>query len=198
MITKFKDQRVGVFMDVQNLYHSARNLYQTRVDFGQVLKTAAGDRKLIRAFAYVIRTKTGEEKSFFDALINLGIETRVKDLKEFFGGAKKADWDVGLAVDAIRSAPNLDVVVLISGDGDFVPLVEYLINRGKRVEVIAFEKTAARELIEAADEFINLETNAKRYLLKGKFYERLSKPLTGKVENYLHSNNGEKNISGKN
>jgi len=193
MIKKFKDQRVGVFMDVQNLYHSARNLYQTRVDFGQVLRTAAGDRKLIRAFAYVIRTKTGEERSFFDALTGLGIETRVKDLKEFFGGAKKADWDVGLAVDAIRSAPNLDVIVLISGDGDFVPLVEYLKNRGKRVEVIAFEKTAARELIEIADEFINLETSAKRYLLKGKFYERFSKPLTEKADSYLHPN--EKNLS---
>lgn len=178
-------------MDVQNLYHSARNLYQTRVNFGQVLKIATGERKLIRAFAYVIRTKTREERSFFEALTSLGIETRVKDLKEFFGGAKKADWDVGLAVDAIRTSPNLDVVVLVSGDGDFAPLVEYLRNQGKRVEVIAFEKTSARELIEAADEFTGLEINAKRFLLKGKFYEHLSGPLKKK------ENNHEENISAK-
>ena len=193
---KFKDQRVGVFIDVQNLYHSARNLYKTRVDFSQILKTAAADRKLIRAFAYVIKTKSGEERLFFEALTGIGIETRVKDLKEFFSGAKKADWDVGLCVDAIRTSPNLDVVVLVSGDSDFVPLVEYLRNQGKRVEVMAFERTAAHELIAAADEFINLEVNAKRYLLKEKFYERLGKPVI-KVNQYLNRNN-EKDLSNEN
>lgn len=193
---KFKDQRVGVFIDVQNLYHSARNLYKTRVDFSQILKTAAADRKLIRAFAYVIKTKSGEERLFFEALTGIGIETRVKDLKEFFSGAKKADWDVGLCVDAIRTSPNLDVVVLVSGDSDFVPLVEYLRNQGKRVEVMAFERTAAHELIAAADEFINLEVNARRYLLKEKFYERLGKPVI-KVNQYLNRNN-EKDLSNEN
>lgn len=195
MIQKFKDQRVGVFMDVQNLYHSARNIYKTRVDFNQILKTAVGNRKVIRAFAYVIKTKSGEERSFFDALSGLGIETRVKDLKEFFGGAKKGDWDVGLAVDAIRTSSNLDTVVLVSGDSDFVPLVEYLKNHGKRVEVMAFGKTAAHELIAIADEFVDLDTNAKHYLLKGKFYERLGQPVA-KVNHYLK--NGQKNIQNNN
>lgn len=121
---------------------------------------------MIRAFAYVVRTKTGEEKPFFDALIKLGIETRVRDLQEFFGGLKKADWDVGIVIDAIRTAPSVDVIVLASGDGDFIPLVEYLKNQGKRVEVIAFGRSASSKLQEAADEFVNLEGEAERYLLE--------------------------------
>ncbi|HQO27469.1 MAG TPA: NYN domain-containing protein [Candidatus Pacearchaeota archaeon] len=172
---KSKEQRVGVFIDVQNLYHTAKNIYKTRVDFGQILKEAIDGRKLIRAFAYVIRTKGGEEKAFFDALSQLGIETRVKDLKEFYSGVKKANWDVGLAVDAIRVGPGVDVVVIVSGDGDFAPLVEYLKNRGKRVEVVAFGKTTAQELIEVADEFINLDQNSGHFLMKEKFYSRLIK-----------------------
>ena len=171
MIIKPKEQRVEVLIDVQNLYHSAKNLYGARVNFKEILKKAIDGRKLIRAFAYVVRTKTGEEKPFFEALTNLGIETRVRDLQEFYGGQKKADWDVGISVDAIRTAPNIDVVVLCSGDGDFIPLVEYLRNQGKRVEVMAFGKTTSSKLKEAADEFFDIESETKRYLLK-KIYQR--------------------------
>src|SRR6056297_3318188 len=102
MTTKHKGQRVAVLIDVQNLYHSAKHLYNSRVDFEQVLKLGVNKRTLIRSFAYVIRTKGGEEKSFFDALTNLGIETRIKDLQEYQGGFKKGDWDVGMVIDAIR------------------------------------------------------------------------------------------------
>ena len=165
MSIKNKDQRVAIFIDVQNLYHSAKNLYQARVNFREILKTAVSARKLIRAFAYVVRTKTGEEKPFFDALINLGIETRVKDLQEYYGGLKKADWDVGIAVDAIKTADSVDVIVLVSGDGDYVPLVEYLKNHGKRVEAMAFGKSTSSRLREAVDEFVDLE-DGDRYLLK--------------------------------
>jgi len=166
MIIKHIGQRVGVLIDVQNLYHSAKNLYKARVNFKEILKLAISQRNLIRAFAYVVRTKTGEEKPFFEALIKLGIETRVKDLQEFYGGLKKADWDVGIVVDAIRIAPGIDSLVLVSGDGDFIPLVEYLKNQGKRVEVIAFGRSASLKLKEAVDEFIDLEDNLEKYLLK--------------------------------
>jgi len=166
MTIKNKEQRVAIFIDVQNLYHSAKNLYQARVNFREILKTATAGRKLIRAFAYVVKTKTGEEKPFFDALLALGIETRVKDLQEYYGGLKKADWDVGIAVDAIKTSSGVDVVVLISGDGDYVPLVEYLNNHGKRVEVIAFGKSTSSKLREAADEFIDLEESVEKYLLR--------------------------------
>ena len=163
---KPKEQRVEVLIDVQNLYYSARNLYGRKVNFGEVLKTGVSGRKFIRAFAYVVRTKTGEEKPFFDALTKLGIETRVRDLQEFYGGAKKADWDVGIVIDAIRTAASLDVIVLASGDGDFIPLVEYLKNYGKRVEVLSFGKTTSLKLKEAADEFIDLDLEPEKFLLK--------------------------------
>lgn len=165
MAVKPKEQRVEVLIDVQNLYYSARNLYSRKVNFGKVLEEGVAGRKFIRAFAYVVRTKTGEEKPFFDALTKLGIETRVRDLQEFYDGTKKADWDVGIVIDAIRTAGSLDVVILASGDGDFIPLVEYLKNQGKRVEVMAFGKTTSSRLKEAADEFIDLDGSSS-FLLK--------------------------------
>ena len=165
-VVKHKDQRVGVLMDVQNMYHSAKNIYNARVNFKEVLKTAVAGRKLIRAIAYVIRTETGEEKGFFEALTGMGIETRVKDLQIFFGGLKKADWDVGLTVDAIKLAPQLDALVLVSGDGDFVPLVEYLKGQGRQVEAMAFGKSASAKLVEAVDDFIDLSDDQRRYLIK--------------------------------
>lgn len=166
MVIKHISQRVAVLIDVQNLYHSAKNLYGARVNFGAILKLAVSNRSLIRVFAYVVRTKTGEEKPFFEALTKLGIETRVRDLQEFYGGLKKADWDVGITVDAIRIAPSVDTICLASGDGDFLQLVEYLKNQGKRVEVIAFERSASGRLKEVADEFIDLEAAPEKYLLK--------------------------------
>ena len=163
---KHIEQRIAVLIDVQNMYHSAKNLYQAKVNFFEVLEKAVSGRKLIRAFAYVVRTKSGEEKPFFEALTALGIETRVRDLQEFYGGAKKADWDVGIVIDAVRTAPNVDVVVLCSGDGDFIPLVEYLKAQGKRVEVLAFGKTTSSKLEEVVDEFFDLGSDPKRFLLK--------------------------------
>jgi len=166
MNIKHSGQRVGVLIDVQNLYHSAKNIYNARANFKEILKTAISNRSLIRVFAYVISTKTGEEKPFFEALIKLGIETRVKELQEFYGGQKKADWDVGIVIDAIRIAPSVDALVLVSGDGDFISLVEYLKNQGKRVEVIAFGKSSSSKLREICDEFIDLGADSKKYLLK--------------------------------
>lgn len=153
-------------IDTQNMYHSAKNIYGLRLNFREILKTAVANRKLIRAIAYVIQTESGEEKNFFEALKNIGIETRVKDLQVFYGGLKKADWDVGITVDAVKLASQLDVVVLITGDGDFVPLVEYLKAHGKQVEVIGFSKSASSKLVEVTDEFIDLGENSKKYLIK--------------------------------
>jgi len=165
-VIKHKEQRVGIFIDTQNLYHSAKNLYHARVNFGQVVKDALGGRSLIRAVAYVISTESGEEKGFFEALEKVGIETKTKDLQIFAGGSKKADWDVGLAVDAIKLAPKIDAVIIVSGDGDFVPLVEYLReNQGCQVEVVAFGKSTSAKLIEATDHFTDLDENPRKYLL---------------------------------
>src|SRR3989344_4991505 len=120
----YAEQRVGIFVDIQNLYYSAKHLYDKRVNFMAVLNEAVNNRKLIRAVA-----------------------------------------DVGIAVDAIQMSPKLDVVVLISGDGDYIPLVEYLKGaQGCRVEVLAFGRSTSTKLKESVDEFIDLDKN-KKYLI---------------------------------
>lgn len=171
-VIRHKAQRVCILIDVQNFYHSAKNLYQKRVDFGAIIKEAVAGRQLVRTFAYVVRTETGEERVFFEALEKLGIEIRVKDLQVFYGGIKKADWDVGIAVDAIRMAKLVDVIVLMSGDGDFVPLVEYLKNQGAQTEVVAFGKSASARLKEAADEFFDLCDSPEQFLLRKTKYPK--------------------------
>lgn len=164
---RHKDQRIGIFVDAQNMYHSARSLYQARVNFKEVLEEAVAGRVLIRAITYVISTEGGVEKSFFEAMEKMGFEIKEKDLQIFPGGMKKADWDVGLAVDTIKLADKLDVVAIISGDGDYVPLVEYLkINKGCRVEIMAFGESTSSKLAEVADEFTDLSQDKKRFLIK--------------------------------
>lgn len=165
-VIKHKDQRVGIFIDTQNLYHSAKNLYKAKVNFGNVVKDALAGRVLIRAIAYVITTETGEEQGFFEALEKLGIETKTKDLQVFYGGAKKADWDTGMAIDAIKLSQKLDAIVLATGDGDFVPLVEYLKTAGGvQVEVVSFGRSSSSKLKECVDDFIDMDADPKRYLI---------------------------------
>lgn len=164
-VIKQKNQRVGVFIDVQNMYYSAKNLYNCRVHFGNIVETAVAGRQLVRAIAYVVRAGVPEEQSFFDALTKLGIETKEREVQVFLGGAKKADWDVGMVVDAIRLSPKLDVVILVSGDGDFIPLVEYLQNMGVQTEVMAFRETSSSKLVEEVDDFIDLSRDQARYLI---------------------------------
>ncbi len=161
-MTKHKNQRVGVLVDAANMYHSAKNLYKRRVNFKEVLKSAVADRQLIRAIAYVVRAENKDEEVFFEALSNQGFEVIIKDLQVFSGGAKKADWDVGIAVDAIKLADHVDVIVIVSGDGDYLPLVEYLQNaKGCIVEAIAFRQTTSSKLIEEVDDFISLSDSRK-------------------------------------
>ena len=159
---KHKEQRVGVLVDVSNMYHSAKNLYSRKVNFKEILTRAVAGRKLIRATAYAIRTENQEELPFVEALALQGFEVKMKDLQIFAGGAKKADWDVGIAIDAIKLANKLDVIILVSGDGDYVPLVSYLQNnKGCLVEIMAFRKTCSSRLIEEADDFTDLSGNKK-------------------------------------
>ncbi len=164
-IIRHPDQRVAVLIDTQNLYHSAKNLYKAKVNFGNVVKAAVGDRKLIRALSYVVNTESGEEAPFFEALEKVGIEIKTKDLQIFFGGAKKADWDVGLAIDAIKLAHKVDAIILASGDGDFIPLVEYVKSQGCQVEVITFGRSASGRLREVVDDFIDLDEAPHDYLI---------------------------------
>jgi len=167
MIIPPKAQRVGVFVDVQNLYYSARAMYGAKVNFKEVLKAAVNGRVLVRALAYVVRTEEVKKEAFFEALEKIGFEIKAKDLQIFIGGAKKGDWDVGIAMDAIELAPRLDTVVLVSGDGDFAPLLEHLKRAmGCRVEVVAFGKSASKQLKEATNYFIDMDKNSKKFLIK--------------------------------
>ena len=162
----YKQQRVGVFVDVQNMYYSAKNLYKAKVNFKAVLNEAGRGRNLIRAIAYVVEAQELKEKSFFEALLNIGFEVKAKELQVFYGGMKKGDWDIGIAMDCIELAPKLDTVVLISGDGDFKELIEHLQRAlGCRVEVMAFGRSASSKLKETADVFIDLDRNYRKFLI---------------------------------
>ena len=178
-----KEQRVGIFIDVQNLYHSSKNLFHSRVNYKELIRGLVDGRKLIRAIGYVVKTDSTEgeasrpvgarlappsgEAAFFDALTKAGVELRMKDIQIFPGGIKKADWDVGMAVDAIRMSSFLDVVILVTGDGDFIPLVDYLKwGTGRIVEVAAFSRSSSGKLKEVADKFVNIEDFPKVLMSK--------------------------------
>jgi uncharacterized LabA/DUF88 family protein len=165
---RYENQRVGIFIDVANLYHSAKNLYRGRVNYAELLKHLVGNRQLIRAVAYVVKSDTAAgEEAFFEALQKTGLELRVKDLQVYADGFKKADWDVGMAVDAIRMASFLDVVILVTGDGDFLPLIDYLKwGVGRLVEVAAFDRSASAKIKEAADRFMRIES-LPRVIMRG-------------------------------
>lgn len=162
---RYPEQRVGVFIDVQNMYYSARYLYQRKVNFGNIVAEAVGDRKAIRAIAYVVRTKTGEESAFIEALRKQGIEAKEKELLEYTSGQKKADWDVGITVDIIKMIDMLDVVVIVSGDGDFIPLVQFVQSRGRQVEVMSFRESTSGKLVEAVDGYTDMSENKKKFLI---------------------------------
>ena len=158
------DQRIGVFVDVQNLYYSARNIYNARINFNAILDAAVANRKLIRATAYVVKADMPEEQSFFEALEKAGFEVKTKDLQTFAGGHQKGDWDVGIAMDIIKQMNKLDVVVLASGDGDFAPLLEYLQMTGQLTETIAFGKSTSSKIKELTDHFIDLDEEPRKFL----------------------------------
>lgn len=164
-VIRHPDQRVAVIIDTQNLYHSAKNLYKSKVNFGAVVDAAVQGRKLIRAVSYVVNTESGEESAFFEAMEKLGIEIKTKDLQIFFGGAKKADWDVGMAVDAIKIAHKVDAIILATGDGDFIPCVEYIKNLGCQVEAITFGRSSSSGLRSVVDDFIDLDVDPKKFLI---------------------------------
>ena len=159
------NQRVAMLADAQNLYHSAQSLYSRNIDYSALLSKGVSDRELVRAIAYVIRADSPEEERFFEALQDIGFETKIKDIKTFGDGTKKADWDVGMSLDAVTLANHVDTVVLCTGDGDFSRLCSHLRHEGVKVEVMAFGSSTAEELIEATDEFTDLSDDENRFLL---------------------------------
>ena len=158
-------QRVAVLVDAQNLYHTAQSIHSRNIDYTALLEEAVNDRQLTRAIAYVIRAESPDEESFFEALVDIGFETKIKDIKRFSDGTKKADWDVGMSLDAVTLATHVDTIVLCTGDGDFSRLCSHLRHEGVRVEVMAFEASTADELIAEAEAFVDLGERHETFLL---------------------------------
>lgn len=162
---QFPQQRVGVFVDVQNMYYSARALYSKKVNFKHVLEDGVAGRNLVRAIAYGITTEEAHEEDFHEALSKQGFEVKTKPLQTFIGGQKKGDWDIGIAVDILRLEPKIDVAILVCGDGDFIPLVNFAKEKGIRMEIMAFRESTSSALIESADSFFDLSSDPKRFLI---------------------------------
>lgn len=158
-------RRVGVFIDVQNMYYSARNLFNRKVNFPGIVTQTVGDQQLIRAIAYTVTTESGDETAFFEALEKNGIDVIAKDLIEYDSGVKKGDWDVGIAIDIVRAIDMLDVVVLCSGDGDFSPLGDYVRGKGRIFHVASFRESTSSELLDIADIYTNLSDDTKNFLM---------------------------------
>jgi uncharacterized LabA/DUF88 family protein len=151
-------QRVGVFVDVQNMFYAAKHLYNSKLNFARLLDYISRDRPLVRAIAYVVQTPEIDQSNFLAMLRSNSYEIRSKDLKQRPDGSAKGDWDMGLALDALAMADRLDVVAIVSGDGDFVDLVNFLKARGVRVEVYSFPYSTAEELRHTATEYYQMGT----------------------------------------
>ena len=165
MVDIHSGQRVAMLADAQNLYHSAQSLYSRNIDYSELLSKGVQDRELVRAIAYVIRADSPEEESFFDALVDIGYETKIKDIKTFKDGSKKADWDVGMCLDAVTLTSHVDTIILCTGDGDFSRLCSHLRHEGVRVEAMGFEESTSDELVDAVDAFIDLSERSDTFLL---------------------------------
>ncbi len=151
-------ERVGVFVDVANLLYSARTLRMT-IDFGKLLDFLRGNRRLVRAHAYCPTSpQPGDDQMFLQAVKGLGYRITTKNYKTFASGAKKADMDLDLCMDVVRLVDGgaVDCIVLVSGDGDFIPMLDYCSDHGVRVEVVAFDESMSATLRQSCDLFINL------------------------------------------
>ncbi len=165
--------RVALFVDTQNLYYVARDGYDATVDYARLLELALRGRELAAATAYVVE-REGDSSAFgfVTKLSALGYRVRRRSVRVHRaddGGrpVMEGDWDMGIAADLVRALPHVDVLVLASGDGDFVPILELAQQRGKRVEVLAFREAAAQTLIDLADRFTHLPDEEETFVDRG-------------------------------
>jgi uncharacterized LabA/DUF88 family protein len=166
--------RVGVFVDVQNMFYAAKKLNGARLDYENMLDTIVGGRRLIKALAYIVESSEIDQSGFISVLEKKGYQVRRKELKSFFDGTAKGDWDMGIAIDIIEMAGLLDVVALVSGDGDFVSLVRLIKKIGPKVELYAFGHNLSSELRETSDQFIEI---GSELLLKNHHHQTPPPPV---------------------
>jgi uncharacterized LabA/DUF88 family protein len=154
-----KKETIALFVDSQNLYYSARMGYAAKVNYEKLLRLITGQRKLIKAYAYIVQPPEGDVKPFATSLERIGYIVKTKDVRTRANGSAKANWDMGMALDILGILDRVDTIVLASGDGDFVPLVDFIKGKTKRVEIFAFPDNTAYDLKEKADRFEPLGEN---------------------------------------
>jgi uncharacterized LabA/DUF88 family protein len=161
--------RVGIFVDVPNIVYAAERL-KIAIDFGKLMEFLSRDRELVRASAYAPINDDPdaelETQRFVKPFVGLGYRIVTKQLKRFSDGSTKANFDVELAIDVLTMSDRLDIVVLVSGDGDFRRLVELVASKGVRVEVIAFGESTAAELRAVADEYTDIRDHIAELRVK--------------------------------
>lgn len=157
--TIFKKERIAIFVDSQNLYYSARMGYAAKVNYEKLLKLITENRNMIKAYAYIVQAPDGDVKPFATSLERIGYIVKIKDVRTRSDGSAKANWDMGMALDILGILDRVDTIILASGDGDFVPLVDFIKTKNKRVEIFAFAENTAYDLKEKADKFEPLGEN---------------------------------------
>ncbi len=174
-----KNARVGVFVDVQNMFYSAKEYYDGKVDFEKILDSAVRGRSLITAIAYLVCVDDVDQTAFISVLERLGFIIRMKYLKRRADGSGRGDWDMGIAIDALVRAPKLDVVVLVTGDGDFVELVHALKAQGVTVEVLSFPQNTSEDLKRVSDLYIPMDAD---FIRRSSRPERHEEPVPDTVD----------------
>ncbi|MBB3139793.1 LabA-like NYN domain-containing protein [Halomonas organivorans] len=150
--------KVLILLDVQNLYYTSRQAHRRNVDYNALWARATAGRQVSRAFAYAIDRGDEKQRQFQNILRAIGFEVKLKPFIQRADGSAKGDWDVGITLDAIEHAGEVDLVVLASGDGDFAPLVDKLHDKfGVEVEVFGVPAYTADALIRSASRFIPIE-----------------------------------------
>lgn len=155
----FKKEKLALFVDSQNLYYSARMGYAAKVNYEKLLNIITENRKLVKAFAYIVQPPDGDVKPFATSLERIGYIVKTKDVRTRSDGSAKANWDMSIALDILGILDHVDTIVLASGDGDFAPLVDFIKAKNKRVEIFAFAENTAYDLKEKADKFEPLGEN---------------------------------------
>ena len=171
------NQRVAILIDTANLYHTAKFVYRSKVHFESLVQSVSKGRSITRAIAYTITSDSETENAFLDTLSSVGIEVRTKPLITYRSGTQKADWDVGITVDAIALANHVDVIIIVSGDGDFAPLMRHLRALGVRTEAAAFDQSVSQLLLDVVDHYHELSNMTDTILINQK------NPIQKRLEN---------------
>ena len=152
--------KVAIFVDVQNIYYTSRQIFKRNFDYNAFWAKATKDRQVTKAFAYAIDRGDQKQYEFQNILRAIGFEVKLKPFIQRADGSAKGDWDVGITIDAMEYSQDADVIVLVSGDGDFDLLVNKLrLEKGKTVEVYGVSKLTANSLVQAASDFISIDSD---------------------------------------